>query len=84
MPFYVKVLATDKKRADLLCEEEELQSEFEVQESILVGEIEHEGANGKVQPWTDDEWTEKLNRFAEIGVELESSGADACEAKVPY
>lgn len=35
-----------------------------------------------VASWSDDDWMQRLRRFAEIGSELEMSGADACEAKV--
>ena len=32
--------------------------------------------------WSEAEWTQKLERFAAVGAQLEAAGADSCEAKV--
>lgn len=73
-----QVLSADKARSQLVAEELELLAEFEIQEKL----ISEDSTSIAIAKWSEDMWTEKLNRFAVIGTELDARGADACEAKV--
>lgn len=76
-----QVLAADMARAMLMEEEERLLAEFEVQEAVADA-LGRDGQSSIPSRWDDEQWSEKLARFAEVGRQLEASGADSCEAKV--
>lgn len=41
-------------------------------------------SSSAVACWDEATWASKLARYAQLGAELESGGADACEAKVRH
>lgn len=78
-----QVLSADKARFALMNEEAALLQAIEEQEgfstSAGTGCI---SSSSTATLWDEDEWSRKLSRFAEVGAELDASGADTCEAKV--
>ena len=70
-------------------EEQELRTDMEEQEQLMslpAADTDNHGGQGSVArtgaAWTEEQWSEKLQRYAAVGEELESSGADASEGKV--
>lgn len=79
-----QVLEADTIRAALISEEAELTKQFEQQERLLdcTPKESHPTQKVSVDVWDEATWTSKLARYTQLGTELESGGADACEAKV--
>jgi hypothetical protein len=73
------VLSADGVRSALLAEEELLLQDFEEQGKFYSSD-EVDIPSG--EPWNEEQWAAKLERYCQVGVELEANGAEAAEAKV--
>lgn len=69
-----QVLSADVRRAALLCEEQQLLSDFEFQEKLSL--------DSAPNAWSDEEWRNKLARFGVVGQQLDAMGSDSSESKV--
>ena len=74
------MLNSDKHRSNLAFEEKNLIREFELQETLA--NVVFTVGSPASRPWTDADWSCKLERYAALGCEWDSCGADASEAKV--
>ena len=62
----------------MLSEEEQLVAEFEEQEKFYSDDVD----NPSCDPWAEEQWAMKLERYSQVGAELEANGAEAAESKV--